>query len=69
MPVPESAATRPLSPYGCSKLMSEIMLHDVAAAHGMNYVVLRYFNVAGAAVPELAGPRTSSTSPRRATTL
>ena len=28
--------------------MTEIMLHDVAAAHGMNYVVLRYFNVAGA---------------------
>jgi UDP-glucose 4-epimerase len=48
VPVPESAATRPLSPYGSSKLMSEIMLHDVACAHGMNYVVLRYFNVAGA---------------------
>src|SRR6202020_1527925 len=31
-----------------SKLMTEIMLHDVASAHGMNYVVLRYFNVAGA---------------------
>ena len=31
-----------------SKLMTEIMLHDVAAAHDMNYVVLRYFNVAGA---------------------
>ncbi len=28
--------------------MAEIMLHDVASAHGMNYVVLRYFNVAGA---------------------
>jgi UDP-glucose 4-epimerase len=41
-------ATRPLSPYGSSKLMTEIMLHDVASAHGMNYVVLRYFNVAGA---------------------
>ena len=48
VPVPESAPTRPLSPYGSSKLMSEIMLHDVAAAHGMNYVALRYFNVAGA---------------------
>jgi UDP-glucose 4-epimerase len=48
VPVPEHAATRPLSPYGSSKLMSEIMLHDVAAAHGMNYVALRYFNVAGA---------------------
>jgi UDP-glucose 4-epimerase len=28
--------------------MAEIMLHDVASAHGMNYIVLRYFNVAGA---------------------
>ncbi|MCA1455223.1 UDP-glucose 4-epimerase GalE [Bradyrhizobium sp. BRP22] len=48
VPVPETAPTRPLSPYGMSKLMTEIMLHDVATAHGMNYVVLRYFNVAGA---------------------
>jgi UDP-glucose 4-epimerase len=48
MPVPEHAPTRPLSPYGSSKLMAEIMLHDAASAHGMNYVVLRYFNVAGA---------------------
>jgi UDP-glucose 4-epimerase len=48
MPVSEDAPTRPLSPYGSSKLMTEIMLHDTAAAHGMNYVVLRYFNVAGA---------------------
>jgi UDP-glucose 4-epimerase len=48
MPVTEDAPTRPLSPYGSSKLMTEIMLHDVASAHGMNYVALRYFNVAGA---------------------
>jgi UDP-glucose 4-epimerase len=48
MPVPETAPTRPLSPYGFSKLMTEIMLHDVASAHGMSYVALRYFNVAGA---------------------
>jgi UDP-glucose 4-epimerase len=48
IPVPEHAPTRPLSPYGSSKLMTEIILHDVASAHGMNYVVLRYFNVAGA---------------------
>jgi UDP-glucose 4-epimerase len=48
VPVPETAPTRPLSPYGMSKLMTEIMLHDVASAHGMSYVVLRYFNVAGA---------------------
>jgi UDP-glucose 4-epimerase len=48
VPVPEHAPTRPLSPYGSSKLMTEIMLHDVASAHGIDYVVLRYFNVAGA---------------------
>jgi UDP-glucose 4-epimerase len=48
VPVREDAPTRPLSPYGSSKLMTEIMLHDVATAHGMKYVALRYFNVAGA---------------------
>ena len=48
VPVAEHAPTRPLSPYGSSKLMTEIMLHDVASAHGMQFVVLRYFNVAGA---------------------
>jgi UDP-glucose 4-epimerase len=48
VPVPENAPTRPLSPDGSSKLMTEIMLHDVATAHGLSYVVLRYFNVAGA---------------------
>src|SRR5215218_2794193 len=47
-PVAEDAPTRPMSPYGTSKLMTEIMLRDVALAHGLNYVVLRYFNVAGA---------------------
>lgn len=48
MPVAEEAPTRPLSPYGSSKLMTEIMLHDIAPAYGMEFVVLRYFNVAGA---------------------
>lgn len=47
-PVGEDAPTRPLSPYGSSKLMTEIMLHDIAPAYGMEFVVLRYFNVAGA---------------------
>jgi UDP-glucose 4-epimerase len=48
MPVREDSPTRPLSPYGSSKLMTEIILHDVATAHGMSYAALRYFNVAGA---------------------
>jgi UDP-glucose 4-epimerase len=47
-PVREDAATLPISPYGTSKLMSEIMLHDAGKAHGLRFVVLRYFNVAGA---------------------
>jgi UDP-glucose 4-epimerase len=47
-PVREDAPTVPISPYGTSKLMSEIMLHDADKAHGLRFVVLRYFNVAGA---------------------
>jgi UDP-glucose 4-epimerase len=46
-PVPEDAPTAPISPYGTSKLMSEIMLHDAGKAHGLRFIVLRYFNVAG----------------------
>jgi UDP-glucose 4-epimerase len=38
----------PISPYGSSKLMTEWMLRDSAAAYGLSYVALRYFNVAGA---------------------
>jgi UDP-glucose 4-epimerase len=37
-----------MSPYGSSKLMTEIMLRDAGAAHGLGHVILRYFNVAGA---------------------
>ena len=47
-PVVESTPLHPMSPYGRSKLMTEWMLADVAAAHPMTYGVLRYFNVAGA---------------------
>src|ERR1700682_6140420 len=46
--VGEDEPTRPMSPYGSSKLMTEIMLRDAGAAHGLGYVILRYFNVAGA---------------------
>jgi UDP-glucose 4-epimerase len=48
VPVPEDAPPAPMSPYGSSKLMTEIMLRDAAAAHDLKYVILRYFNVAGA---------------------
>jgi UDP-glucose 4-epimerase len=58
LPVREDAPTQPMSPYGTSKLMSEIMLHDVAAAHDLRYVILRYFNVAGADPKQRTGQST-----------
>ena len=48
VPVQEGDPTVPINPYGMSKLMSEAMLKDVAAAHPINFAALRYFNVAGA---------------------
>jgi len=47
-PVTEDTPQRPINPYGWSKLMTERMLVDTAAAHPLNYCALRYFNVAGA---------------------
>jgi UDP-glucose 4-epimerase len=58
VPVREDATTAPISPYGSSKLMSEIMLHDAAKAYGMRFVVLRYFNVAGADPKQRTGQAT-----------
>ena len=48
VPVKEDAPTQPISPYGWSKLMTEIMLRDAGSAYGLAHVILRYFNVAGA---------------------
>jgi len=48
VPVREDDPTAPMSPYGYSKLMTEIMLRDAGIAHGLRHVILRYFNVAGA---------------------
>jgi UDP-glucose 4-epimerase len=47
-PVFENIELAPINPYGRSKLMVEWMLEDVSRAHDLNYVILRYFNVAGA---------------------
>jgi UDP-glucose 4-epimerase len=47
-PVREDSPRQPINPYGMSKLMTELMLADVALAHPLNYCALRYFNVAGA---------------------
>src|SRR3954447_9298339 len=48
VPLTEDDPLAPMSPYGSSKLMTEIMLRDAATAHGLRHVILRYFNVAGA---------------------
>jgi UDP-glucose 4-epimerase len=59
-PVGEDEPLAPISPYGTSKMMTELMLRDVAVAHDLRYVALRYFNVAGAD----PGGRSGQTSPR-----
>jgi UDP-glucose 4-epimerase len=57
--VSENTPQRPINPYGWSKLMTEQMLADVAAAHPLNYGVLRYFNVAGADPQARSGQSTA----------
>ncbi|MDD1415912.1 UDP-glucose 4-epimerase GalE [Dolichospermum sp. ST_con] len=47
-PVTEFTPTLPINPYGRSKLMSEWMIQDYGLASSLRYVILRYFNVAGA---------------------
>ncbi|MBN9073533.1 MAG: UDP-glucose 4-epimerase GalE [Rhizobiales bacterium] len=58
-PIVESASLAPESPYGRSKLMTEWMLADTAAAHPLRYTALRYFNVAGADPRGRTGQSTS----------
>ncbi len=58
VPVREEDPTIPMSPYGRSKLMTELMLADAGSAHGLRYAVLRYFNVAGADPMGRAGQST-----------
>ncbi|GLK66584.1 UDP-glucose 4-epimerase GalE [Hansschlegelia plantiphila] len=61
-PTAETAPCDPASPYGASKLMTERMLRDVSAAHGLSYVTLRYFNVAGADPQLRSGQRSPGAS-------
>jgi UDP-glucose 4-epimerase len=56
-PVTEEAPTQPINPYGRSKLMSEWMIRDYGAASSLKYVILRYFNVAGANPEVCVGQR------------
>ena len=59
LPVTESTLTKPISPYGRTKLISEWLLEDVSRANDQfNYVALRYFNVAGAALDGTIGQST-----------
>lgn len=58
-PVREDTPTLPINPYGWSKLMTEQMLADTAAAYPLNYCVLRYFNVAGADPQARSGQSTA----------
>jgi UDP-glucose 4-epimerase len=48
LPIDEDSPLKPINPYGSSKMMTEMILRDVSAAHDFRYVALRYFNVAGA---------------------
>ena len=54
----EDLPLAPINPYGASKMMSERMMMDLAAASSLNYVILRYFNVAGANSDGLLGQAT-----------
>jgi UDP-glucose 4-epimerase len=62
-PVDEDAPTAPPNPYGATKLVGEWMLRDQAAVTGLRAISLRYFNVAGAARPDLADTAESNIVP------
>jgi UDP-glucose 4-epimerase len=62
IPIEETAPLAPINPYGASKMMAERMLQDIAAASGLRYAILRYFNVAGADPQRRIGQATRATS-------
>ncbi len=62
-PVDEDSPTAPPNPYGATKLVGDWMLSDQTVAAGLRAISLRYFNVAGAARPELADTAESNLVP------
>jgi UDP-glucose 4-epimerase len=62
VPIEETAPLAPINPYGASKMMAERMLQDIAAACGLRYAILRYFNVAGADPQRRIGQATRAAS-------
>lgn len=60
--IDESLPLAPINPYGASKMMAERVLQDMAAAHGLSYAILRYFNVAGADADARIGEATPDNS-------
>jgi UDP-glucose 4-epimerase len=61
-PVAENVPLKPINPYGASKMMAERIIKDSAKKSGMRYVILRYFNVAGADTETRIGQNTEETS-------
>ena len=60
--IAEATPLAPINPYGASKMMAERVLRDVAAAHGQGWMILRYFNVAGADAQTRIGEATPDNS-------
>lgn len=60
MPIKEESPLAPTNPYGLSKMMGEKMIQDMSHAYGLQFVILRYFNVAGAKKDISNGQRTHS---------
>jgi len=61
--VTEDTPCAPLSPYGETKLVGEWLVRDCATAFGLRAMCLRYFNVAGAASPDLGDPGVTNLVP------
>jgi UDP-glucose 4-epimerase len=61
--VSEDTPPAPVSPYGETKLVGEMLIRASAVAYGLSYVNLRYFNVAGAGAPELGDPGATNLIP------